>query len=100
MILLLISLLLGMVLGQRFRVLVLLPAMGIILSVAIGMGLASALGLRPTALLAVGSVVSLQIGYLAGIGLRYFLAGARGAKPSTLDVGTQPAVRRVQSSAS
>jgi hypothetical protein len=96
--LLLISLLLGMVLGQRFKVLVLLPAMVFLLLVAIGVGMANAQGLGPTALMAVGALASLQVGYLAGVGVRYLLTGTRSAKRRSVKLGAQP-VRGAQSPA-
>jgi hypothetical protein len=75
---LLLSLMMGMVLGQRYRVLVLLPAGALILLVMVSVGLARAQGLESTALTAAAAIVSLQIGYLAGSGLRrYFFAAAR-----------------------
>jgi hypothetical protein len=73
----LLSLLAGMVLGQRFRVLVLVPAMAVVLPIAIGAAAASHQGLGTIVLLGTLSVASLQIGYLLGVGIRHALAGAR-----------------------
>jgi hypothetical protein len=73
----LVSSLTGMVLGQRFKVLVLVPAMAISLLLAIGLGLGHGEGLGPIMLLAVAALASLQIGYLAGVGIRHSLAAAR-----------------------
>ena len=73
----LVSLLAGMVLGQRFKVLAVVPAIAVSLLVAIGFGIAVSEGLGHTILLAALAVASLQIGYLAGIAIRYSLAAAR-----------------------
>jgi hypothetical protein len=73
----LVSSLVGMVLGQRFKVLVLLPAMAISLLLAIGTGLAHGERVGPIMLLAVAALASLQIGYLAGVGVRHSLAATR-----------------------
>ena len=99
MALLLISLLLGMVLGQRFKVLALLPAMAFLLLVAIGAGMAGAQGPWPTALMTVGALASLQFGYLAGVSVRYLLAGTRSGKRLTVNVGSRPVGRSAQSPA-
>lgn len=72
-----ISMLAGMVLGQRFKVLVLVPALGATLVVGVAVGAAQARGLWPTVLMAVAAIGSLQIGYLAGIGTRHLLAALR-----------------------
>jgi hypothetical protein len=91
MTLLIISLLMGMVLGQRFKVLVLVPAMVFVLLVAIGEGTARAEGLWPTALLAMVAIASLQIGYLAGTGIRYLHVAARTNRHRTgFQGGPQP----------
>jgi hypothetical protein len=73
----LMSLLAGMVLGQRFKVLAVVPAMAVSSLVAIGFGMAHSEGLGGTVLLAALAVASLQIGYLAGVAIRYSLAAAR-----------------------
>jgi hypothetical protein len=72
-----ISLLAGMVLGQRFKVLAVVPAIAVSSLVAIGYGIAHSEGLGRTVLLAALAVASIQIGYLAGVAVRYSLAAAR-----------------------
>jgi hypothetical protein len=62
------SLLLGMAMGQRFKVLILLPGIAVAL---VGAGIAQAETAGPIVLLAAASIASLQIGYFAGIVLRY-----------------------------
>jgi hypothetical protein len=73
----LIGLLAGMVLGQRFKVLALVPAIVVSLPMAIGVGVARYGELGPTLLLAALAIAGLQVGYLLGIGIRYSLAAAR-----------------------
>lgn len=77
MILVLITFLGGAVLGQRCKVLMLLPAIACVLPVAIGVGVAQSGNLWPTLMTVVAAIASLQIGYLAGMGVRYALAVAR-----------------------
>jgi hypothetical protein len=72
-----INLLIGMVLGQRFKVLVLLPALTFVLVAAVCLGISRNEGLWPTAGLAAAAIASLQIGYFAGICIRHTLAAAR-----------------------
>jgi hypothetical protein len=73
----LICLLAGMVLGQRFKVLAVVPAIATSSLVAIGFGIAHSEGLGRTILLAALAVASLQIGYLLGVAIRYSLAAGR-----------------------
>jgi hypothetical protein len=73
----LISLLAGMVLGQRFKVLALVPAFAVSLVLAVGFGIAHFEQLGGTVLLAALAVASLQIGYLVGVAIRYSLAATR-----------------------
>jgi hypothetical protein len=80
MALMIFALLAGAVLGQRFNVFVLVPAIGFALLAAIGIGLLHADRIWSTVLMAATVTASLQIGYLAGIGLRAALAGARTAR--------------------
>jgi|HubBroStandDraft_3_1064219.scaffolds.fasta_scaffold64624_2 hypothetical protein len=90
----LISLLAGMVLGQRFKVLAVVPAIAAWLLVAIGFGIAHSEGLGLTVLLAALAVASLQIGYLVGVAIRYSLAAARTSGLRTASVhSTQPTRR-------
>ena len=70
MILILFSLLAGLVLGQRFRILVLVPALMLALLAGVGSGVARADGIWWTALMAVAAATALQIGYLIGLVIR------------------------------
>src|SRR5271168_4411552 len=75
LILLLICLLVGAVLGQRFKVLVLVPAMALTFTAAAVLANAGTiLQILGAALVATTGV---QIGYLAGVGTRYLTAAAR-----------------------
>jgi hypothetical protein len=89
-----ISLLVGMVLGQRFKVLVLLPTIAIAVLFAIGVGIAQADTAWWIFLTAAATATSLQIGYLAGCGIRYTLVVARASRSTATSVrGSAPARR-------
>jgi hypothetical protein len=67
----------GMVLGLRFRVLVLLPAFAFGLVLITGGGLASGTGIWRIVASLVLLAGGLQFGFLGGSGLRLVMAGAR-----------------------
>lgn len=69
----LISLLLGMVLGHHFKVLVLLPAIAIVMLALICTQIAGADRWQT----AIAASVVLQLGYMAGYGIRRITAAAR-----------------------
>jgi hypothetical protein len=77
------SLLFGMVLGQRFEVLILMPSLALILMVAVGTGMAHAA--TPWAILVTAglSIAGLQVGYLVGASMRFLLAVARASRLRT-----------------
>jgi hypothetical protein len=75
----LLSVLLGAVLGLRFRVLVLLPAIGCILVATPFLGSDLARG----ALAALLAVVGLQMGYLGGIATRHIMVLTRASRTRT-----------------
>jgi hypothetical protein len=86
-----IALLIGMVLGQRFKVLVLLPALTFVLVAAVALGISRSEGFWPTAGLAAAAIATLEIGYLAGIWVRHALAAARiSGRRAGLPVAPQP----------
>jgi hypothetical protein len=85
MTLMLISLLFGAALGQRFKVLVLIPGMGIVLPTVIAAGIFRADQFGQIIYGAIAATVSLQIGYLAGIALYYLMVVSRA---SDLDTGS------------
>jgi hypothetical protein len=73
----LISFLAGMVLGQRFKVLILVPACALIAVVALVDGFVRTEAFWQMALMATMGLVSLQTGYFIGVGVRHILAGER-----------------------
>jgi hypothetical protein len=74
MIVLILCLLLGMVLGQRFKVLVMLPAtIVVVVALTIAGETAHTNTLWLLALTVVAAAASLQIGYFLGLGIRHFL---------------------------
>jgi hypothetical protein len=73
----LISLMIGIVLAQRFKVLVLAPAFMITVALAIGTGLAQAGATWSIWVTALVVIVGLQVGYLMGSGLRHMMALVR-----------------------
>jgi hypothetical protein len=68
--LILFSLLAGIILGQWFKVAILIPGMAVYLLIAIGLATAHAETLSWTALTSVAGGCALQIGYLAGTAFR------------------------------
>ena len=87
------SLLVGAVLAQRFKVLVLLPATLMVLMAAAGIGLAQSYTIGATVLLAAAGSASMQAGYLFGLGLRYLLEGRSVESPQSFGASA-PARRR------
>lgn len=74
---LMVWLLIGAVMGLRFRVLILVPAMGLALPVTVVSGIIQGASLGHVFLAATLAIVGLQVGYLAGIGVRHLLVLAR-----------------------
>jgi hypothetical protein len=75
MIFALISFLAGIVLGQRFRVLVLIPV-GVLISVmAVVVGVLAREAFWPATIVAIAGWASLQMGYFVGLGMRQILSG-------------------------
>ena len=75
-----ISLLAGMVLGQRFKALVLIPAIAIGLVIAIGARILAADAVWSIVLMGAVTATSLQIGYFAGIGIRRLMVAVRASR--------------------
>lgn len=75
-----ISLLIGMVVGKRFKVLVLVPGIGLALIVTIMAGIARGDAFWPIVLMSAAVIASLQIGYLAGTGICQFAGAARASR--------------------
>ena len=72
--------LLGAVLGQRFKVLVLVPGMAVVLPFLAATGIVRADPLGQIAIAVIFAAVSLQLGYLAGITLRHLMVLPRTAQ--------------------
>ena len=68
-----ISFLFGAALGQRFNVVVLIPAMAIVLVLAVGAGATHAQTNWWIVVMAATASICLQCGYFTGIGIRHFL---------------------------
>jgi hypothetical protein len=91
-----ISFLFGAALGQRFNVVVLIPAMAIVLVLAVGAGATHAQTNWWIVVMAATASVCLQCGYFTGIGIRHFLVGTQSRESSHLaaaDTSARPAAR-------
>ena len=88
-----ISFVVGIALGQWFKVLILVPVMGLALGGTIAAGIARADDVWSTAFVAIAVVTGLQIGYLIGIWLRSFIVGARFARAARRLTPTSEAAR-------
>ena len=84
-----ISFLVGVALGQRFKVLVLMPAFAIVLVFAVGT--AQAQTAWSIVLMAAITATCLQIGYLIGIFVRQVLVSALSRRSSPLTSSETPA---------
>jgi membrane protein DedA with SNARE-associated domain len=94
MMLVIISLMFGMVLGQRFNVLVLVPAIALVATVSVIVGVARADAIWSIAQTAVAATVSLQIGYAMGIWIRSLLADVSPNRSHATTVGGSSPTRR------
>lgn len=89
-----LSLLLGMVLGQRFKVLALVPAIAATFAFAITVEIARAQSPWLIGISAALAIGCLQIGYLLGLGVRQLLAMSHASRIGTASVtGSLPARR-------
>ena len=79
-----ISFLFGAALGQRFNVVVLMPAMAIVLVLSVGAEVTHAQSAWWIVLIAASAATCLQFGYFAGIGIRHFLVAAPSQGSSSL----------------
>ena len=80
MVLAILNLLVGMLLGQRFKVLVLVPAIAVSLVLVLGSGIARSQSPETLGLSAIAAIVALQIGYLFGLGIRHLLVVVRAGR--------------------
>ena len=74
----LLGMLVGVVLGMRFRVFILFPAIALACAVIAAMGFAGNEGMPSSAVaMMMAAAAALQMGYLLGIATRTILAAAR-----------------------
>ena len=85
MMLVMTSLVLGVALGQRFKVLVLLPAIALILVIAMAAAIAGVDALWELAAMTAATIVGLQVGYVIGIGVRYHLVDMRATRADMIN---------------
>lgn len=83
----------GMVLGQRFKVFVLAPAILLVLVLILGVGIARAETAWTIGLNTVALITSLQIGYLLGLAIRQLLLFARAKRFRAAFANSLPARR-------
>jgi len=83
-----ISLVAGIALGQWFKILILVPVMSLALVGTIAAGIARADNAWSIALMAIAVATALQIGYLIGIWLRSFIVAAKFARLSPASEAT------------
>jgi hypothetical protein len=90
-----ICLLLGAVLGQRFKVLVLVPGMAVVLPLVAAAGIVRGDPYGQVAIALMVAAVSLQLGYLAGIVLRHLLVLLRASQISASSRSPGTSARKV-----
>jgi len=90
-----ISFLFGAVLGQRFTVLVLIPAMVVVMVIAMGAAITHPQTAWWITAMAAAAALCLQCGYFAGILIRHFLAAAPSQESplAGAETSTRPAIR-------
>jgi hypothetical protein len=86
-----ISLLVGMVLGQRFKVLVLLPAIALALVLTVGGGIVRSDSTWWIVLMAATAAATLQVGYVIGVGIRHVLVAAPASRTLANSSSRRPA---------
>lgn len=89
-----ISLIIGIALGQRFKVLILGPVILLILAIALGAGVARIEDVGAVAQTAVVALVGVQIGYLLGIVLRHVAVVMRANRMRAAELSNSPARHR------
>lgn len=94
MLLAILSLLVGMLLGQRFTVLILAPAILLTLLIAVGAGIARAEVPSTIGLTAAAAIACLQISYLLGAGIRHLMVVARASRMRAASFANSSPVRR------
>ena len=77
------SFLIGAALAQRFNVIILIPAVVIVLTLAVGIGVTNASTAWSIVAIAAAATTCMQIGYFIGLSIRDVLAAASRPAPST-----------------
>lgn len=79
-----VSFLVGAALAQRFKIMVLIPAVATVLTLAVGIGVTNAYTFWSIVVTAATAATSMQIGYLIGMSIHGLLAAASSrSAPST-----------------
>jgi hypothetical protein len=86
MIALMVSFLFGTVLGQRFKVVVLVPAMAAVLILCVAAGIADPHAAWEVIRMAASAAICLQCGYFAGMAIRHCLTAAPSGSPPLVNV--------------
>ena len=94
MMLAIICLLFGMVLGQRFNVLVLVPAIALVATLSVVVGVARTDAIWSIAQTAVAAMASVQLGYAMGIWIRFVLGDISPNRSHATPVGGSSPTRR------
>jgi hypothetical protein len=84
MMLMILSMLCGALLGMRFKVFILFPAIPVCLGLNADIAAAHGSGLWPTLLAIALSLTGLQLGFLAGLVTRYAMAASRAPRSHSL----------------
>jgi len=79
-----VSALVGAVLAQRFKIMILIPVTPPLIGAAIAAGIVQGHPVSRILLMAGSACISIQVGYLVGLGLRHFLEAAPAQMPATL----------------
>ena len=82
MMLAMMTLLIGALLGLRFRVFILVPAIVVGSAAILSVGMARSDGIWPTLLAMLLAITALQVGYLSGAVIQFLVAKARVSKNS------------------
>jgi hypothetical protein len=88
---LIVWLLIGLVLGQRFKILVLVPTIVLVVALTLTIGIARADAFWPIVLKTVIAITSLQLGYFLGNCLRGWVLQARASRSRASSVVTADA---------
>jgi len=81
-----IALLIGALLGLRFRVFILVPAIVLASATILSVGMARSDSTWPTLLATVLAITALQVGYLSGAVVHFSIAKVRGREDSARSI--------------